>query len=498
MRTRIALGLALLACGCAGAEQGPPQLPPPPPPASTAPVIVSGSGPERDKLPAPDPAPTWSPTKPTVFSLANGIRVYYLKQGPTPLVSLLLVLPRGSAADPKGKAGLTELTADMLDEGAGERNALELSEELQRLGTDYAQSTDVDSVLLAMNTIAESFDASAGLLADIVRHPKLDRKEFTRRKEQHIAGALSAESDPSSARSIVLRKLLFRDGYGGHRASGTRISLKKIGYGDVAAQFKALFTPDGASFIVVGGIEKDAVKTALEKAFGDWKGKSKAKRAVVDPAQPDKTVSLIDFPGSTQSAIAIARRAPGENATDYFPAMVMSRVFGEAFTSRLNLNLREDKGYTYGAGSRFNRWKDAGYFGLAANVKRETTRASIDESLKELRDICASRPITQKERDEAVSGLLLGFPGRFERGGSVAMQLANLPLYSRPDDWLEKWPEHVKAVTTDRANTVTKSYCNPDDYVIVVAGDRKVVAPTLSGLGRKLLFFDAQGSPLDK
>jgi len=497
MRYRVLLGLAAVTVACAGTEPGPAKLPPPPPPASAAPVIVSAPGPERDKLPAPDPAPAWSPAKPTVFSLSNGIRVYYLRQGPTPLVSLILLLPRGSAADPKGKAGLTALTADLLDEGAGKRDALELSEELQRLGTDYGTSTDVDSIALAMNTIAESFDASTALLSDIVRHPKLDKKEFARRKEQRIADALSAESDPKSARSIVMRKLLFRDGYGGNLADGTRPTLKKIGYADVVSQFKALFTPDDAAFVVVGGIGQEPVKAALEKAFGDWKGKTTAKMAAVDAAKPEKKVAFIDFPDSTQSAIALARRAPGEAAADYFPAMVMSRVFGGAFTSRLNLNLREDKGYTYGAGSSFHRWKDAGYFGLAANVKRETTRASIDESVKELRDICGSRPISAKERDEAVGGLLLGFPGRFERGEGVAMQLTSLPLYSRPDDWLEKWAEHVKAVSTDQANAASRSYCNPDDFVIVVAGDRKVVEPTLSGLG-KLVFFDAQGAPLDK
>jgi zinc protease len=498
MRHSIVFGLAALSVACAGAEPAPAKLPPPPPLASAAPIIVSAQGPERDKLPAPDAAPAWSPSKPTVFSLSNGIRVYYVEQGPTPLVSLLLLLPRGSAADPKGKAGLTSLTADMLDEGAGKRSALEISEELQRLGTDYGASTDVDSVTLAMNTIAESFEASAGVLSDIVRRPKLDKKEFDRRKEQRIADALSAESEPTSARSIVMRELLFGAGYGGSISDGTRATLKKIGYADVVAQYKALFAPDGAALVVVGGIGQEPARAALEKAFGDWKGKATAKMAPVEVAKPDKAVALIDFPGSTQSAIALARRSPGELAADYFPAMVMSRVFGGAFTSRLNLNLREDKGYTYGAGSSFHRWKDTGYFGLAANVKRETTRASIDESVKELQAICGPRPITSKERDEAVGGLLLGFPGRFERGENVAAQLASLPLYSRPDDWLEKWPDQVKAVSTDQANAAGKSYCNPDDFIVVVAGDRKVVEPTLSGLGGKLLFFDAQGAQLDK
>ncbi|MCC6903088.1 MAG: insulinase family protein [Polyangiaceae bacterium] len=498
--SRRLFGLAALsALACGGAPPEPAKLPPPPPPA-TAPATASAApaAPDRAKLPAPAPTPSWALPRPQISTLKNGMKVYFMQQGPTPLVSVLLVLPRGAATDPKGKAGLTALTVDMLDEGAGGQGALELSEALQRLGTDYSGNADVDYVMLAMNTIADSYDASVALLASIVQKPAFDAKEFARRKSQRIADALAAESEPSSARTIVLRKALFGDGYGSEIASGTRPTLGKLGLADVKAQYAALMVPEGAAFIVVGGVEQAQAVKALEASFGEWKGAAKAKSAPVSSATPDKAVFFVDYPGATQTALAIARRAPGEGTAEYFPAMVMSRVFGEAFTSRLNLNLREAKGYTYGAGSSFRRFKETGLFGLTASVKRETTRASIDESFKELRDLCASRPISAKERDEAVGGLLLGFPGRFERGGDVAGQLANIPLYSRPDDWLEKWSERVKSVSVEQANELAKGYCNPDDFVVVLAGDRKLVAPTLEGLDRKVLFFDAQGNKAKK
>jgi zinc protease len=489
------LWLALVACG--GASE--PAKPPPPPALTTAaPLHGASSGTaavDRTRLPSPNAAPSWALGKPDVFSLSNGMRVYFKKQGPTPLVSLLLVVPRGSATDPKGKAGLTALTADLLDEGAGGESALALSEELQRLGTDYSASVDVDNVELAMDTIAESFGSSVKLLADIVRKPAFDPKEFVRVKEHRIAEALAAESAPGSARAIVLRKALFGDGYGGQLSDGTRPTLKNLTLADARAQYRGVVAPEGAAFVVVGGIDPDPVKQALESAFGDWKGEAKAKSAPVSTARPTPGVHFVDFPGSTQSTMAIARPAPGRGTPEYFPALVMSRVFGESFTSRLNLNLREDKGYTYGAKSNFTRWKDAGYFVLSASVKRETTRASIDESEKELGDICGARPISAKERDEAVGGLLLGFPGNFERGGAVAAELATIPLYGRPDDWFGKWPSEVKAVTLGAANGIAKEYCDPARYVIVIAGDRKVVEPTLGGLGGKILFYDAKGNP---
>lgn len=497
-RTSLLAALWLLACG--GAPQEPAKLPPPPPPLPTAaPSAATGlDAPDRAKLPAPAPTPSWALPPPEIFTLKNGAKVYFVKQGPTPLVSVLLVLPRGGATDPKGKAGLTALTADMLDEGAGGKDALALSEELQRLGTDYAANADVDNVMLAMNTIADSFEPSVKLLADIVQKPAFDAKEFQRRKEQRIADALAAESEPASARAIVLRRALYGDGYASELASGTRPSLGKVQLADVKAHYAALFVPEGAAFVVVGGIDKEPVRQALEASFGEWKGTAKAKSPPVASAKPEKAVYFVDFPGATQTAMTIARRAPAEGTPEYFPALVMSRVFGEAFTSRLNLNLREAKGYTYGAGSSFRRFKETGLFALSASVKRETTRASVDESFKELRDLCASRPISAKERDEAVGGLLLGFPGRFERGGDVAGQLAAIPLYGRPDDWLEKWSERVKAVSVEQANELAKGYCNPDDYVVVLAGDRKVVAPTLEGLERKVLYFDAQGNRAKK
>jgi len=500
MIRRASLLVALLLLACGGPPQEPAKLPPPPPPVlSAVPGADTGaSAPDRAKLPTPAPTPAWALPPPEIFALKNGVKVYFVKQGPTPLVSILLVLPRGAATDPKGKAGLTALTADMLDEGAGGKDALALSEELQRLGTDYSASADVDNVMLAMNTIADSFDASVKLLADVTQKPAFDAKEFQRRKDQRIADALAAESEPASARAIVLRRALFADGYASELASGTRPSLGKLQLADVKAQYAALFVPEGAAFVVVGGIDKEPVKRALEASFGDWKGTAKAKSPALASSKPEKAVFFVDFPGATQTAMTLARRAPAEGTPEYFSALVMSRVFGEAFTSRLNLNLREAKGYTYGASSSFRRFKEAGLFALSASVKREATRASIDESLKELGDLCASRPIAAKERDEAVGGLLLGFPGRFERGGDVAGQLANIPLYARPDDWLEKWSDRVKAVSVEQANELAKGYCNADEYVVVLAGDRKVVAPTLEGLGRKVLFFDAQGNRAKK
>ena len=193
----------------------------------------------------------------------------------------------------------------------------------------------------------------------------------------------------------------------------------------------------------------------------------------------------------------MARRAPGADAADYFPAAIYNRVLAGAFTSRLNLNLREDKGYTYGARGYFNRWARAGFYALSAKVKADTTRASIDEMIGELNGIGGDKPITQEERDQAVGGYLLGFPGRFENMGSVAGQFASLVLDGHGAEWYGQWPKKVAAVDLAAAEAAAKTYSDPKDFVLIVAGDYEKLNQSMNGLGLVIKRFTAQGAPFD-
>lgn len=487
----VLFGVVLAACA------RPPEPIEPAPPVTPAPQAAEAvpAGPDRSSLPEPGPRPVWAPPEPTTFRLGNGIRVWHIERGSVPLCSLELIFPRGSATDPPAKAGLTELTVDMLDEGAGAYDALSLSEELGKLATDYRADVDVDYVSLSMNLLTQNFEASVALLADIVRRPAFVPAEFERRKEQHLAQALSAESEPSHARRVLLYRALFGEGYAGNLPSGTGATLKRIALNDVKAQFSKLIAAEGVEIVVVGSVDKERVERVLEKSFGDWTGKASVAVAPVAPPRGKASVHLVPFPGAAQSALGVIRRGPTASSDTYFSEEVYNRSIGGAFISRINLNLREDKGFTYGAFSMFRRFRNAGLYGVFTDVRTDTTRASIDEIFKEFASVCEGRPLTSQERDDAVNGLLLGFPADFESIGDVAGRIATLPIYSRPVDWYKLWPERVQSVTTEAANEVGRRYCDPAEYDIVVAGDRDKVEPAVASLGRSLLVYDAQGRP---
>jgi zinc protease len=486
--------LLSLACGST-----PPASPAAPKPAATQEKPAAAPvDPRYALLPKPSAPALWAPPAPEHFTLANGIRITYLKQGPTPLVSLQLVIPRGSATDPAGKAGVTYLLADMLDEGAGKRNALALNDELGLMATDYGASAGIDYVRLGMNMLAENFETSLTLLSDIVRRPRLPQDEFERRKAHFIAEAISSEAEPGRSLDTGLHRVLFGDGYAGDAPDGDRKTLATITHADLKTQYKALIAPEGVEIVIVGGIDQARVKAALEKAFGDWTGKASTKNRAVAAAPTKPPIYVIHYAGAAQSALSVAQRAGNALDPDYFQDLVYNWQIGDAFTSRINLNLREAKGYTYGAGSDFRRYREAGYFNIATSVRTDATRPSIDEIFREVGEVCQKRPLTETERNDAVNGLLLGYPAQFERIDGVALRFATVPIYARPIDFWQTWPTKVAAVTTANVNVAGRKRCDPNEYAIVIAGDKDAIQSSLSGLGREVVELDRQGHPVAK
>lgn len=462
----------------------------PPPKKPALPDSVSSQGstqkpidPRYQALPVPGPAPIWSPPSANKIRLENGLTVWHMPHGSAPLVSIHLVLSSGSSEDPKGKSGLTVLAADLLDEGAGRFSALDLSDKLGELATEYSSSGGVDAVLLSMNALAENLDESLALLADIVQKPKLLEQEFDRRKKHYIAAALTSRDDPRESRSKALAQALFGDGYASTSPTGTVDSLARISFVDARNRAKEITVPDGAHLTFAGAVDRAQVEEAAKRYFGDWKGTRKPTARVVEEEPRGGQAFVIDFPGAAQSSVAWARRAGGEGDPNAIAEDVMQDKIGGSFTGRINMNLREDKGYTYGAFSFFRRYQKTGYFAVVADVKTETTGPSVREVLNELGAVCGDRPLTKQERDAAVEGMLLGYPLEFDEVSAAGYRLAALPLKDRPVDYWTTWPEKVQRITTERANEVAQPFCQTDEYIVVVAGDQATVTPELEKLG---------------
>lgn len=484
--------LALLACG--GTTQSPPS--------EIKPKVEKGSekpiDPRYAELPTPGKTPIYAPPTVTKTTLTNGLSLWHMREEKAPLVSIHLMLPTGGATDPVGKEGLSLLTADMLDEGAGNLGALELSDRLGELATDYSSTGGVDYVLLSMEALSENLEESLSLLSDMVMRPKLSKDEFDRRKKHHLATALAEQDDPSSSRSNAVSHALFGDGYAGTPPTGTHSSLDAITYADMKRHAAAMTVPEGAHLTIAGMSDYDAALSIVEKVFGKWKGKlEQNERELVEQEHSGKAF-VINHDEAAQSALAVITGAGSSADPNYFAEEVMNDKLGQSFTSRINMNLREDKGYTYGAASIFQRYEKTGYFGVYTNVKSEATGASIKEILAELSAVCGQRPLSDKERNEAVEGLLLGYPMQFDEVSALGMRLVTLPARGRPADFWQTWPENIKSISTARANEAAKPYCDPTQYSVVVAGDLDLVAPELAKMGLSVIEMDRNGHVVEK
>ncbi len=442
--------------------------------------LLAWGAPDRSSLPEPGPTPDWSMPQVQSWRMKNGIQVWHLEQRQTPLISLRLITPRGASSDPRGQAGLSALTLDLMDEGAGERDALALERALQILATDYHANVAVDGCNFSMDLLADQLEPSLAILADILMRPQLSPAEFKRRLKQRLAQAISNEAHPRHSAMVVLRRALFGPGYSGMPTSGIRSTLETLNLEAVKAHYEALIRPEGSTLIIVGAVKRAQLEPLLKQALGAWSGDVSLNPAHLSPAPKGHVIHLIDYPGSAQSQLLIARRSSGTQGTGLFPALLFNQVYGGLFTSRLNMNLREDKGYSYGIYSGFYRWQGGGMFLINGRVQRAATGISLKEALKELQQITGARPISAEELERVRGGLKMGFPARFERSSKIADQLATLALDGRTPVWLQGWLEGIAGVTLKEAQAEAQGF-EPEKLLVVIAGDREQLLPQLEG-----------------
>jgi zinc protease len=452
-------------------------------------------------LPKPKPDPKLTVPAAQRRKLSNGLDVLVVEHHELPVVSLNLVTRMGAAGDPEGKAGLASLTSDMLDEGTATRSSLDISDQLSRIGSSLSIGTGWDSTTASLRTLTRHLDRALDIYADVITNPSFPDKELQRLRAQRLGALKSQRDNPDAIADLVFQTVLYgRSHPYGHPLTGDEASLNSFTGDDVRNFYETNYRPNNSALIVVGDVKPDEVVSKLEKAFSGWKS---AHVPAVDvsaaPVQREHSaIYLVDRPGSVQSVIQIGQVGVPRSSPDYFPLLVMNRILGGASSARINLNLREEKGYTYGASSVFRFRRGAGPFVAAAPVQGFSTKESVAEFMKELRGIRGEIPVTPAELDAAKQSLIRGFPRGFETPDQIANQLEQVVTYDLPDTYFNSYIERIQSVTLEDVSRVANRYLQPDRMAVVIVGDRsKIEQPlrTLEGLGGRINLVDAEGRP---
>ncbi|MCC7386836.1 MAG: insulinase family protein [Deltaproteobacteria bacterium] len=427
-----------------------------------------------------DPAlPTFSKER-----LPNGVTLLVSEVRSLPIVSFALVVRGGSALDPAGQGGLTALAFAMLDEGAGGRDALAFSDAVADLGASISAGASQDSGTLAISGLSRNAGAMLALLAEAALAPRLDAKDFERVKKLTLA---SLARQKSSAEGIAFERvpaLIYGPNHPyGHPANGTEATVGGLSLAQLKSHLKKLLVPGEATLVAVGNIDAKEAKTLALEHLGRWRGGPAPKLAIPSlEAPPRKGIVLVDQPGANQTMIVVGRPVFGRSHPAEMPMLLTNEVFGGSFASRLNMNLREDKGYTYGAHSAASLRRGVGAFYAMAKVRADVTGASLKEFFGELGNLTA-RPPSSDEIERARAGLVGSLPGEFERTGAIASAASSLFVYDLPLDYFSAYTARVEQVTSEQIGAIIQAYLQPDRMQILLVGDGSVVRPQLEALG---------------
>jgi predicted Zn-dependent peptidase len=397
--------------------------------------------------------------------------------------------------------GLASLTADLWDEGTRTRNALEMSDTLAAIGARLNTNAGWDATGANLLTLTRHLDKALELYADTIINPAFDATEFKRLQGRRLIGLQQQRDNANAIASQVYASLLYgHDHPYGHPLGGNEASLNAISAADARRFYETYYRPNNAALIVAGDVTPATIVPKLEHALAGWKSGEVPPAANVSapPARDNATIYIVDKPGAAQSVIQIGQIGVERANADYFPLVVMNSMLGGAFISRINLNLREDKGYTYGASSRFDYRRGPGPFTASAGVFTKVTKESVVEFMKELRGIRGERPVTEKELSYFKQSLIRSYPRGVETPEQIASRLSDVVLYGLPDDYFNNYSARVRAVTLADVTRVANRYLDPSKMAILIVGDRKVIEPGLRGLtdvSTSVVLLDTEGRP---
>ena len=464
-------------------------------------TTVAADGVDRTKLPETGTPP--SPAFPQLHRavLSNGLRIVLAERPSIPQVRFDLLLDAGYAADQFAVPGTASLAMTMLDEGTRTRTALEISDRLAELGANLGAGSRLDVSSVSLDALRENLDPSLELYADVILHPAFRRSDLDRLKLQRLAQIQREKADPVGMAIRVFPRLIYGTGHAyaiPWTGSGTEQSTERITRQDLIRFHRAWFKPNHATLVVVGATTMAEIRPKLERLFAEWApGETPAKQIGPVPPQPTSSIYLLDRPGSLQSIIIAGNAAP-PRANPEEPAIeAMNAVLGGDFGSRLNMNLREDKHWAYGAFSFLRDARGERPFIVYAPVQTDKTREAMVEVLKELRGIVGDRTIELAEMERAKASLTLTLPGSLETMGALAFAIGEIVTFGLDDRYYDSYADRVRAQTPATVTAAAGRTVRPDHLVWVVVGDRTQIEPGLRQLGfGEIHLIDADGNPV--
>jgi zinc protease len=508
MRTASLLSILLLAAAPIAEAQPVRHAPPKPVPTKTAPAASSTSVYARSSIsdwtkpPEPGPEPTFKPPVAQRMKLRNGLSLLVVENHALPIVSMQLVAPgAGAANDPKGKGGLAAYTADLLDEGAAGMSAIEIAEEIDRLGASIALYTDTDAGYVAVSTLSKTLDPTIDLVTKLLTQPAFDPTESERVKGDRLTSLELRRDRPREVASIMLNGAIFGIGTPyGHPVTGVREEFKNLTVADARAFYKQRWNPATMTLVVAGDVDATSLKRKLDASLGAWKqpGAQRATTPKVSAAKVTNRLLFVDRKGAAQSDVRIGLLGPDRKDRRYYAFEVFRTVLGDGFTSRLVQRLREQLGITYGANASMD-WRLArGPFVIGTAI----VTAATAQGVKEILDMVAALATTNvpaEELEKSKQNLIRALPEMFATNASTAAAYADLALFGLPDNWYTTYAANIRKVTAKDVKAAAAAFAPVDKLVISIVGDLATFRAELDklGLGRPAM-FDLYGTPLGR
>jgi len=449
---------------------------------------------DRSKPPKPGKISKVSFPKYFEKKLKNGFKIFVVENHEQPIVSINLVVKSGSTYD-AGLPGLASVTAELLTKGTKTRTATQIAEEIDFVGGSLSSSADWDASRVSVTVLKKHLDVGLNILSDVVLNPTFPDSEIARVKDQRLASLKQSKSEASYLADTRMATVVFGNHPYGNPSRGTEKSITAMNRSDFVKFHTSYYLPNNSFVVIAGDITPKEVVQKIESAFGLWqRGTVPAHEFPAVKELSGTKVAVVDKPGAVQSAIRVAHLGIAKNNKDFIKVNVLNTLFGGYFNSRINLNLREKHGYTYGANSIFDARKLPGPFVISADVRNAVTDSSITEMLRELKRL-QDEPISGDELSMVRNYLIGMFPLQIETPAQVAAGVINIELYNLPKNYYDTYRTKVNAITSRDLQTAAKKYFRPENIAIVISGDSQAIKASLEKFG-PIEIFNADGEKI--